>query len=110
MTCHRRVIRQLPVVFLSELSPNLHLLGQPLLRLTSHWLLLNACLPLSPQGCVTPALALDVMAQADHQMCMRYQGAAGGLEASALSLYPFTNEILTNMRVRACPPSKGWYV
>lgn len=40
------------------------------------------------------------MAEADRQMCMKYNGAAGGGEASMLSLYPFTHEILTNMRVR----------
>lgn len=44
-------------------------------------------------------LALSVMSEADRQMCLKYNGAAGGGEASMLSLYPFTHEILTNMRV-----------
>lgn len=48
---------------------------------------------------MTEALALSVFSEADRQMCLRYQGAAGGLEAAALALYPFTNEILTRMRV-----------
>lgn len=55
-------------------------------------------LPCTPKGCVTEALALSVFSEADRQMCLRYQGAAGGLEAAALALYPFTNEILTRMR------------
>ncbi|CAM9307241.1 unnamed protein product, partial [Laminaria digitata] len=49
-------------------------------------------------GCVSPVLALSAMSEADRQMCMKYVGAAGGGEAAALSLYPFTREILTNMR------------
>ena len=53
----------------------------------------------SIQGCVSPVLALSAMFEADRQMCMKYVGAAGGGEAAALSLYPFTSEILTNMRV-----------
>ena len=49
---------------------------------------------------MSPKLALSAISEADRQMCMKYVGAAGGGEAAALSLYPFTNEILTNMRVR----------
>ena len=52
------------------------------------------------QGCVSPILALSAMYEADRQMCLKYVGAAGGGEAAALSLYPFTSEILTNMKVR----------
>lgn len=48
-------------------------------------------------------LALSVMSEADRQMCLKYNGAAGGGEATALSLYLFTHEILTNMRVRNIP-------
>lgn len=44
---------------------------------------------------------MDVMVEADRQMCLRYYGADGGGESAALSLYPFTTEILTNMQVRA---------
>eukprot|EP00903_Cladosiphon_okamuranus_P016088 g14852.t1 len=58
----------------------------------------NMTLPCSDKGCVSPNLALSVMAEADRQMCMKYNGASGGGEASMLSLYPFTHEILTNMR------------
>ncbi|CAN0049371.1 unnamed protein product [Pylaiella littoralis] len=58
----------------------------------------NMTLPCSDKGCVSPKLALSVLSEADRQMCMKYNGAAGGGEASTLSLYPFTLEILTNMR------------
>ncbi|CAM9205199.1 unnamed protein product [Scytosiphon promiscuus] len=58
----------------------------------------NMTLPCSDEGCVSATLALSVMAEADRQMCLKYNGAAGGGEATALSLHPFTSEILTNMR------------
>lgn len=56
------------------------------------------------QGCVSQALALRVMTEADRQLCFRYVGAAGGGDATALSLYPFLMELLKNMEVR------GWYL
>ena len=55
---------------------------------------------LMAQGCVSAEVAMSVMVEADRQMCLRYYGANGGGESAALSLYPFTTEILTNMRVR----------
>ncbi|CBN74266.1 conserved unknown protein [Ectocarpus siliculosus] len=58
----------------------------------------NMTLPCSDKGCVSPEVAMDVMVEADRQMCLRYYGADGGGESAALSLYPFTTEILTNMR------------
>ncbi|CAN0298033.1 unnamed protein product, partial [Ectocarpus fasciculatus] len=58
----------------------------------------NMTLPCSDKGCVSAEVAMSVMVEADRQMCLRYYGANGGGESAALSLYPFTTEILTNMR------------
>lgn len=52
-----------------------------------------------PQGCMNQKQALVVMTEGDMQLCMRYMGAAGGMEAAKLSLYPFASEILDNMKV-----------
>lgn len=55
-------------------------------------------------------LARSVVAEADIQLCMRYVGAGGGGEAAALSLYPFTSTLLTNMRVSLVGRLVGWWV
>ncbi|CAM9778387.1 unnamed protein product [Ascophyllum nodosum] len=67
----------------------------------------NMTLPCSSKGCVSKELALGVMSEADRQMCFRYVGAAGGAKATALALYPFTQELLTNMR-RAMSRESPW--
>ncbi|CAN0030126.1 unnamed protein product, partial [Discosporangium mesarthrocarpum] len=60
----------------------------------------NMTLPCSDggKGCMSPTLALSVLSEGNRDMCMRYMGAAGGMESGALAIYPFTSEILGNMK------------
>lgn len=63
----------------------------------------NEELPCSSQGagCMTEDLLGQLMGQADRAFCDRYTGSKGGAEATKLSIYPFLNEIVTNLQAQA---------
>lgn len=63
----------------------------------------------SSQGkdCISENLLTEMMVDADRVFCDRYIGAHGGFNATRLSIYPFMNEIIENLKVSMDPLVSG---
>jgi len=55
------------------------------------------------KNCVTENLLTEMMIDADRVFCDRYIGTHGGFNATQLSIYPFMNEIIDNLKVSMDP-------